>query len=407
MSDISSDTSDNKPFYILQSIKRQIENECSKILVRIIPYYMNNIDKNMKEISMGMIVIPLIKLDEIECDLLGLWKAPYILCREGCDDLEKILTHACLVDEEEKLNIIHEYRIVMDYYPYYKFSNTIKKLNKKDLNLDIEMSDYVVFSDNEHGRAPRANYLNYANSSSSSSSSSSSNRHVDNSAFYRNEISTLRGTITSLNNQLQIKDSLNKTLEGTVKKAHEDLKDEEQKNKRLEDQVKKFNEKIDEKEILINTLRNVVDDNEKQSFAEKVKSFFTRKTIDPSSVESKENEISASNISNSSPNSPDESKVNENSKKFLLQINKDSVTDIYTSEELQTIYNTLQKEIIPTILERIEETKICKICMSNKIDCILVDCGHQSFCTNCAEKSSKCAICRKPIMKIVKIYLNG
>ncbi|EGG13831.1 hypothetical protein DFA_11592 [Cavenderia fasciculata] len=47
---------------------------------------------------------------------------------------------------------------------------------------------------------------------------------------------------------------------------------------------------------------------------------------------------------------------------------------------------------------------ICKICFENKIDTVLLDCGHMANCLICAQKVDRCPICRGPIKKVVKIY---
>jgi len=69
-----------------------------------------------------------------------------------------------------------------------------------------------------------------------------------------------------------------------------------------------------------------------------------------------------------------------------------------------------------------EESKyICRICMENEIDTVMLECGHMFFCDECAKQleplqnsenisldelsqKSLCPICRKPITRVVKIY---
>ena len=58
---------------------------------------------------------------------------------------------------------------------------------------------------------------------------------------------------------------------------------------------------------------------------------------------------------------------------------------------------------------RPEESKVldadlCNICMSNPIDCLILECGHMATCLTCAKSLSKCPICRKQIVRLVKAF---
>ena len=52
----------------------------------------------------------------------------------------------------------------------------------------------------------------------------------------------------------------------------------------------------------------------------------------------------------------------------------------------------------------------CSICISNKANTVVYDCGHVCMCVTCAkalkkrERSAKCPICRNPIKDIIKLY---
>ena len=51
---------------------------------------------------------------------------------------------------------------------------------------------------------------------------------------------------------------------------------------------------------------------------------------------------------------------------------------------------------------KVSDSELCNICMSNPIDCLILECGHMATCLTCAKSLSKCPICRKQIVRLVK-----
>eukprot|EP00897_Mesotaenium_endlicherianum_P002714 jgi/Mesen1/2470/ME000158S01670 len=56
-----------------------------------------------------------------------------------------------------------------------------------------------------------------------------------------------------------------------------------------------------------------------------------------------------------------------------------------------------------------EEGELCAICMDNRKDSILLDCGHRATCAPCGQRllerpSPVCPICRSSIRQVIKIY---
>ena len=51
-----------------------------------------------------------------------------------------------------------------------------------------------------------------------------------------------------------------------------------------------------------------------------------------------------------------------------------------------------------------EQSDMCQICYSEEIDALFYDCGHVCACVDCAKQCEACPICRKPIVKVVKMY---
>jgi hypothetical protein len=66
------------------------------------------------------------------------------------------------------------------------------------------------------------------------------------------------------------------------------------------------------------------------------------------------------------------------------------------------------KDFIPNpddVLE-MSSNKACIICLSKKTNVAFINCGHMVSCEECAEKLKNrgCPVCRKKILKILKIY---
>ena len=52
------------------------------------------------------------------------------------------------------------------------------------------------------------------------------------------------------------------------------------------------------------------------------------------------------------------------------------------------------------------ESLMCKVCMENQIDVVLLECGHLCVCSGCATKLSTCPICRGPIKSTLHVYAS-
>ncbi|KAH8697816.1 putative MATH and UCH domain protein [Talaromyces proteolyticus] len=51
-----------------------------------------------------------------------------------------------------------------------------------------------------------------------------------------------------------------------------------------------------------------------------------------------------------------------------------------------------------------EEMDLCQICYSEEQDALFYDCGHVCACVTCAREVEICPICRKSVIRVVKIY---
>lgn len=70
-------------------------------------------------------------------------------------------------------------------------------------------------------------------------------------------------------------------------------------------------------------------------------------------------------------------------------------------QELQVDIQQLQLKIT----QKLTELKKCQICMDKISDCVLIPCGHKSYCIDCIQKvDNKCPCCRSQITNVCKIY---
>ncbi|KAF2975885.1 hypothetical protein EK904_008942 [Melospiza melodia maxima] len=56
-------------------------------------------------------------------------------------------------------------------------------------------------------------------------------------------------------------------------------------------------------------------------------------------------------------------------------------------------------------LRRLQEEKLCKICMAKDVSVVFIPCGHLVACKECAQLLNECPLCRKDIMKIQEVFL--
>lgn len=54
--------------------------------------------------------------------------------------------------------------------------------------------------------------------------------------------------------------------------------------------------------------------------------------------------------------------------------------------------------------EKLASDDLCKICMDAPIECVILECGHMTTCTNCGKVLSECPICRQYIVRVVRFF---
>ncbi|XP_053130276.1 E3 ubiquitin-protein ligase XIAP isoform X2 [Hemicordylus capensis] len=84
----------------------------------------------------------------------------------------------------------------------------------------------------------------------------------------------------------------------------------------------------------------------------------------------------------------------------LVNAQSDKIQDVSWESVLQKDLGTEEK------LRRLQEEKLCKICMDKTISVVLLPCGHLVACKDCAEAIHKCPLCCEVIAKRQKIYMS-
>jgi hypothetical protein len=67
-------------------------------------------------------------------------------------------------------------------------------------------------------------------------------------------------------------------------------------------------------------------------------------------------------------------------------------------ERMDTIVKQRKKEYIKT-----KDVMECSICMENKVNCVLIPCGHM-YCSGCIMTDGICPHCREPFDKVQRLY---
>ncbi|NXU87232.1 XIAP ligase, partial [Xiphorhynchus elegans] len=68
--------------------------------------------------------------------------------------------------------------------------------------------------------------------------------------------------------------------------------------------------------------------------------------------------------------------------------------------QLQNLYLSTEEK-----LRRLQEEKLCKICMAKDVSVVFIPCGHLVACKECAQVLSECPLCRTDIMKKQEIFM--
>ena len=66
--------------------------------------------------------------------------------------------------------------------------------------------------------------------------------------------------------------------------------------------------------------------------------------------------------------------------------------------------NDMLDDDVKKKIEDLVNEERCKICLDQKINCVLTPCGHACCCLECGPGLTKCPICRKSLETIIRFY---
>lgn len=55
---------------------------------------------------------------------------------------------------------------------------------------------------------------------------------------------------------------------------------------------------------------------------------------------------------------------------------------------------------------KLNESRLCKICYSREYNTAFLPCGHVIACTKCASSVTKCPLCRKPFERVMRVFFS-
>jgi hypothetical protein len=55
-------------------------------------------------------------------------------------------------------------------------------------------------------------------------------------------------------------------------------------------------------------------------------------------------------------------------------------------------------------LMKIQDERLCNVCMDELISSVFCPCGHYVACERCAKKLDKCPVCRQPVGYVQFVY---
>ena len=74
-----------------------------------------------------------------------------------------------------------------------------------------------------------------------------------------------------------------------------------------------------------------------------------------------------------------------------------SNTTVLSNSRTNFFYITAGKDMI-------KDEELCKICMDNPVDCVMLECGHMCTCTRCGKQMAECPICRQYVVRVVRTF---
>jgi len=92
--------------------------------------------------------------------------------------------------------------------------------------------------------------------------------------------------------------------------------------------------------------------------------------------------------------------------KDILAMNRVNFKGVVEKDELLKHVGRLwrQERQAQDDKESMNDSELCKICMDNPVDCVMLECGHMCTCTTCGKQMAECPICRQYVVRVVRTF---
>jgi len=92
--------------------------------------------------------------------------------------------------------------------------------------------------------------------------------------------------------------------------------------------------------------------------------------------------------------------------KDMLAMNRVNFKGVVEKQELLKIVERVWRQHVKSTEEKdnLEDEDLCKICMDNQVDCVMLECGHMCTCIGCGKQMSECPICRQFVVRVVRTF---
>lgn len=92
--------------------------------------------------------------------------------------------------------------------------------------------------------------------------------------------------------------------------------------------------------------------------------------------------------------------------KDILAMNRVNFKGVVEKDELLKHVSRLwkQEKQAQEDKDAMMDSDLCKICMDNPVDCVMLECGHMCTCTTCGKQMAECPICRQYVVRVVRTF---
>lgn len=77
--------------------------------------------------------------------------------------------------------------------------------------------------------------------------------------------------------------------------------------------------------------------------------------------------------------------------------------DLALEDRAEPLSGAQGKKLCQFLL-KIQDERLCAVCMDELICCVFCPCGHYVSCSKCAKRLDKCPLCRQPVGYVQHVY---